>query len=401
MAEIAIPYGAYWSTPFAKWQGSLAHLHSLKFGAHITKEALAARRIDPAMIDFGVLGMTVPQRNCFYGLPWLTGMAGMGHVAGPTINQACATGARILQVAADELARGDANVALAIAADRVSNGAHLYYPAPHGPGGTGEHEDWVLDNFEKDPYGGTSMLQTAENVARLHDFDTQRQNELTLLRYEQYQEALADDSAFLKRFMTLPFAVPDARFRRTQTEMTGDEGIFPTTAEGLAKLKPVMPEGTVTFGGQTHPADGCAGMVLTTPDKAREISSDPGIAIRVLAFGQARVEPAHMPMAPVPAAQRALAAANLKIEQVNAIKTHNPFVVNDLYFAETLGVDPAKMNRFGCSLIWGHPQGPTGVRAVIELVEELVLAGGGYGLYTGCAAGDSAMAVVIHVGDDR
>ncbi len=401
MPEIAIPYGAYWSTPFARWQGSLAHLHSLKFGAHVTREALAARQIDPAVIDFGVLGMTVPQRNCFYGLPWLTGLAGMGHVAGPTINQACATGARILQVAADEIARGDAGVALAIASDRVSNGAHLYYPAPHGPGGTGEHEDWVLDNFEKDPFGGTSMLQTAENVASEHGIDTARQNELTLQRYEQYQEALANDSAFLKRFMTLPFAVPDARFRRTQTEMVGDEGIFPTTAEGLAKLKPVMPDGTVTFGGQTHPADGCAGMVLTTPAKARELSRDPGIAVRLLAFGQSRVKPAHMPMAPVPAAQRALEAANLKIDQIKAIKTHNPFIVNDIYFADTLGVDPARMNRFGCSLVWGHPQGPTGVRGIIELIEELVLAGGGYGLFTGCAAGDSAMAAIIHVGDER
>ena len=57
------------------------------------------------------------------------------------------------------------------------------------------------------------------------------------------------------------------------------------------------------------------------------------------------------------------------------------------------------MNELGCSLIWGHPQGPTGLRAVIELIEELAIRGGGWGLFTGCAAGDSAMAVVVEVGD--
>lgn len=82
-----------------------------------------------------------------------------------------------------------------------------------------------------------------------------------------------------------------------------------------------------------------------------------------------------------------------------AIKTHNPFIVNDIVFARAFGIDVAQMNNFGCSLVWGHPQGPTGIRSVIELIEELALRGGGYGLFTGCAAGDTAMAVILHVGD--
>ena len=70
-----------------------------------------------------------------------------------------------------------------------------------------------------------------------------------------------------------------------------------------------------------------------------------------------------------------------------------------MVFCRETGADVEKMNNFGCSLIWGHPQGPTGLRATIELIEELALRGGGYGLFTGCAAGDSAMAVVVEVGD--
>lgn len=79
------------------------------------------------------------------------------------------------------------------------------------------------------------------------------------------------------------------------------------------------------------------------------------------------------------------------------MKSHNPFAVNDIIFAKELGLDVMTMNNYGCSLIWGHPQGPTGLRAIIELIEELALAGGGYGLFHGCAAGDSAMAVVVEV----
>ena len=78
-----------------------------------------------------------------------------------------------------------------------------------------------------------------------------------------------------------------------------------------------------------------------------------------------------------------------------AIKTHNPFIVNDLFMSKEMGIDPAKMNRFGCSLVWGHPQAPMGIRGVIELIEELSIVGGGYGLFVGCAAGDSAMEVVV------
>jgi acetyl-CoA acetyltransferase len=84
---------------------------------------------------------------------------------------------------------------------------------------------------------------------------------------------------------------------------------------------------------------------------------------------------------------------------MDAIKIHNPFAVNDVVFARETGADIGKLNNFGCSLVWGHPQAPMGTRSIIELIEELALRGGGLGLYTGCAAGDSSMAVVIDVTD--
>jgi len=87
------------------------------------------------------------------------------------------------------------------------------------------------------------------------------------------------------------------------------------------------------------------------------------------------------------------------IKKVDSIKTHNPFALNDIVFARETGADLMQMNNYGCSLVWGHPNAPTGLRSTIELIEELVVRGGGIGLFAGCAAGDTAMALVVEVGD--
>jgi len=392
-----IPYGAYWSTPFARWQGAFANLHSIEFAAHVARKELASRGIAPASLDHGVLGLSVPQKHAFYGLPWLAGLAGLGHIGGPTLMQACATGVRVLLAATQEIESGMSAVSLAVTCDRTSNGPHLYYPNPRGPGGTGAHEDWVMDNFNCDPLGPHAMVRTAENVAARHKITTAEQHEVVLQREQQYRDALADDSAFHKRFMALPFEVPDPRYRKTVATLAGDEGINFSTAQGLAKLKPVLEGGTVTHGAQTHPADGNAAMVLASAGRVGELSRDSRIRIRLHGFGQARAALGYMPEAPIPAAQRALSQAGKNFADMAAIKTHNPFAVNDILFSRQTGVPLERFNRYGCSLVWGHPQAPMGTRAVIELVEELVLRGGGWGLFTGCAAGDTAMAVVLEV----
>jgi acetyl-CoA acetyltransferase len=394
-----IPYGAYWSTPFARWQGSFAHLHSIEFAAYVTKRELARRNIDPAMFDHGVLGLTVPQPHAFYGLPWLAGMSGAPRIAGQTVMQACATGARALLAGVQEVETGLATMSLVITCDRTSNGPHLYYPNPQGPGGTGSHEDWVLENFRCDPLGSHAMVRTAENVAARHRVSTAEQHDVVLRREAQYGAAKADNSAFLRRFVTLPFDVPAHDFRKTIKYLDGDEGIRASTPDALARLRPVIDGGTVTYGAQTHPADGNAGIVVTTRERAREVASDPKRSVRILGFGSARAELGFMPEAALPAARQALAVAGLGIRDLHAIKTHNPFAVNDVLFAREMDVDLDAVNNFGSSLVWGHPQAPMGTRSIIELIEELALRGGGDGLFTGCAAGDTAMAVVLRVGD--
>jgi acetyl-CoA acetyltransferase len=397
LSDLRIPYGAYWSTPFARWQGSLADLHSLKFAAAVGAKVAKDKNWPLEKLDHAVLGFTVPQEKSFWGAPWAMSMMGAPHVTGPTVMQACATSARALHLAAGELCNDHAGASLVVTCDRTSNGPVVVYPNPRGAAGAPAVENWVLDNFNEDPNARVAMVDTAENCARDWQISTQEQHDVVVMRYDQYRDALKDDAAFLRRFMTLPFSVPDPKFRREVTTITGDEGIHDTNAEALKRLKPVKQGGTVTFGGQTHPADGNAGMVLTTKEKAGDFTAQPGIDIRILGFGQERERIAYMPAAPVKAAKRALDAAGLSIDEIDVFKSHNPFVLNDIVFSRETGVDTKKMNNYGCSLVFGHPQGPTGLRLIIETIEELVMRGGGNGLFHGCAAGDTAMSVVISV----
>ena len=396
--DVWIPYGAYWSTPFCSWQGTFATLPPIPFAADVTARALAERGISPTDIDGLCLGITVASKHSFYGAPWFAGMAGLAHAAGPTVSQACATSVRCVATAAQELSTGGASLYLAVAADRTSNGPHVFYPNPAGPGGTGDSENLVLDSFGHDPWAKNSMLQTAENVAREAGITREQQEEITLLRYRQYADATADGAAFHKRYMPWPLEVKDARGKKVLATVTGDEGVHATNAQGLAGLRAVVEGGSVTFGTQTHPADGNAGMLLAFGrDRARGVSPKGAVDVQLLSYGQARVKKGFMPMAVVPAAAQALHRAGITADQLGSVTSHNPFAVNDVYLARELKLDPEKMNRHGCSLVWGHPQAPTGLRSIIELIEDLAIAGGGYGLFTGCAAGDSAAAVVLKV----
>ncbi|GAB5448456.1 thiolase family protein [Gymnodinialimonas sp.] len=390
-----IPYGAYWSTPFARWQGALAHLNSVEFAAHVGRAELARMGLEADSFDFAAFGQTVIQKGSFFGGPWFTALLGAEGLAAPMVSQACATGARLVSTAVGEIAQGTQQ-ALIVSGDRTSNGPHVYFPAPSGPGGTGTHEDVVMDNFGHDPWACNAMIQTGENVAKREAISTEEQHDLVVQRRAQYEDALANDRAFQRRYMPV-LEVPDARFRKVLSRLETDEGVEPLDPDKLARLKPVVPGGTITFAGQTHPADGNAGMVVVA-ERARALEINDGPVVEVLSAGQAREEKGFMPAAPIKAAAVALVRAGLGIERVDAIKSHNPFAVNDIAFARAFGIDWRSMNNYGSSLIWGHPQGPTGLRAMIELIEELAQKGGGVGLFQGCAAGDSAMAVVLRVG---
>ncbi|MFX1458039.1 MAG: thiolase family protein [Promethearchaeota archaeon] len=395
-----IPYGQYWSTPFSRWQMSFQNLHAIKFAAEITTKFLNNREISPNEFDEVILGITIPQLNCFYGGPWLASLIGAEHVTGPMISQACATGTNCISMAAQNIETGVNKNVLVVTADRCSNGPHLVYPNPQAPGSTLDAENWVWDNFGRDPFAKNAMIETAENVVKEVGITRKEQDEVTILRYNQYQDALMNNRAFQKKYMLEPIEVKDRSGRKILATVEGDEGIYPTTMEGLSKLKPVLPEGTVTYGTQTHPADANCGVIVGTKEKADQLRKREDIEIRIASYGEYKTKKGYMAMAIIPAAKKALDNAGISIKDVSVIKTHNPFAVNDVYFCKEMDINWKDMNNYGSSLIYGHPQAPTMVRIIIELIEELVLKGGGYGLADGCAAGDTAAAMVLDVSVD-
>ncbi|MFX1326347.1 MAG: thiolase family protein [Promethearchaeota archaeon] len=395
--NVYIPYGQYFTTPFCRWQGSFQNLHSIKFAAEITTKFLGENKISPKEFDEVILGLTIPQLNCFYGGPWLASLIGAEKTTGPMISQACATGTNSVSIATQNIETGVYKNVLVVCTDRCSNGPHLAYPNPLAPGSTLDSENWVWDNFGYDPFAKNSMIETGENVAKEAGITKEEQDRVTVMRYRQYQDSLQNDRAFQKRYMIGPIEVKDRSGRKTVAIVESDEGIYPTTLEGLNNLKPVLPEGTITYGTQTHPADGNSGIIVTTQENAKLLRKREDVEIQVVSYGDYKAKKGYMAMAIVPAAKTALERAGISIEDVSVIKTHNPFAVNDLYFSQEMDVDLKKMNNYGSSLIYGHPQAPTMLRIILELIEELVEKRGGYGLADGCAAGDTGAALILKV----
>jgi acetyl-CoA acetyltransferase len=135
--NVFIPYRSYWSTPFCRWQGSLAGEHPLRLAAACAAKSLAKPGCVAARLQGIHFGMTVPQAQSFYGAAGLAALIGSEQTTGPTISQACATSARVLASAAASIELKSSNLSLAVAADKISNGPHMYYPDPSGPGGLG------------------------------------------------------------------------------------------------------------------------------------------------------------------------------------------------------------------------------------------------------------------------
>ena len=395
LTKAFIPYRGYYSTPFSKWQGSMANESSITLAANTSKRWFTEKKWDPMMFDYLFLGITIGQPQWFYGGPWAAALIGAAQIPGIIISQACTTSATCIFQAGVGIETGLYQDAYCLMTDRCSNGPHTIWPNPNGPGGEVISENWVMDNFNQDPWAKGAMIQTAENVALEAGITREQCDAVALRRYEQYMDSCADDKAFKKRYM---FPVEVKLSKKKTVLVEDDEGITPCTREGLAGLRPVLPDGVHTFGSQTHPADGHCAVIVTTREKAQELSADPGVEVQLVSYGYARAKKGYMAMAVVPAVRMALEKAGIGINDVKAIKTHNPFAANDVYLSQQMNIDINSFNNYGSSLVFGHPQAPTAGRLVVEGIEEVVMLGGGYLLWGGCAAGDTAAGLVLKIG---
>ncbi len=389
-----IPYGCWGASFFPAWQTSaLAEVNIGQFAAEGMNRILGLRNVPTDALDYLVVGSTVPWHWKFWHAPLLSSCFGR-RLAGHHLEQACATGLQAVLAAGAHVDGGGSDVAGVLTFDRTSDSPVGVFPERRSYERTIALND-VWDNFGFDPATGKAMIATAGAAARKYRLDRREVDEIVFCRYAQYFEAKA--SGFLDK-VCVPFDLLNVQ-GRPLGRVDQDTGVRQITMDSLREMREL--DTCVTAGGQTHASDGMATLLVTTPEEAAGLSRRPEIDIRFVARTEVRTNPALMPEAPTLAVQKLLGSAGLSMNDIAVSKCHNPFAVNDAIFAKVFGHDWTKVNRTGCSLVWGHPQGPTLTRSLIEGLEEAVALGGGNVLLFGCAAGDVGIAALFAVGDRR
>lgn len=385
-----IPYGTWGSSCFPAWQTSaLAEVNIGQFAGEAMNRILGLRKVPKSELDYLIIGSTIPWHWKFWNAPLVASCLGQ-RLPGFHVEQACATGLKAVLLAGAEVQSGANDVVGVLAFDRTSDSPVGVFPERRA------HErtmaiSHVWDNFGFDPATGLAMITTAGKAARKYGLDRREVEDLAFCRYEQY--FAAKESGFLDRIL-VPLDVLNVQ-GRLLGRIDKDAGVRKLTLDAIRHMREL--DTCVTTATQTHASDGMATLLVTTPERARELSSRPEIDIQFVARAEVRTHPALMPEAPTLAVQKLLERTGLTMDDMAVVKSHNPFAINDAILSKVTGHDWTKVNRTGCSLVWGHPQGPTLMRMLIEGLEEAVDLGGGLVLLLGCAAGDVGIAAIFRV----
>jgi acetyl-CoA acetyltransferase len=385
-----IPYGTWGSSYFPAWQTSpLAEVNIGQFAGEAMNRILGIRKVPKREIEYLIIGSTIPWHYKFWNATVVASCIGK-RIPGYHMEQACATGLQAAVLAAAEVESRANDVVGVLTFDRTSDSPVGVFPERRSYRRTEVISD-VWDNFGFDPATGKAMIACAGKASRKYGIDRREVDELAFYRYEQYFQA--KESGFLDRCI-LPFEILDNRGGLIG-RVDDDLGVRKVTLPSLRAMREL--DTCVTGGTQTHASDGMAALLVTSEEKAKELSPRPEIDIRLVAKAEVRTTPSLMPEAPVSAVQKVLKQTGLTLEEMAVVKNHNPFAANDAIFAKVMNYDWHKMNNTGSPLVWGHPQGPTLTRVLIEALEEAVDLGGGYVLVFGCAAGDVGIAAILKV----
>ncbi len=386
-----IPYGTWGCSYFPAWQTSpMAEVNIGQFAGEAMALIMSKRKVPLINLDYLIIGSTVPWHFKFWNATVVAACMGK-RLPGFQMEQACATGLQAVILAGAQIQSGASDAVGVLTFDRTSDSPVGVFPERRSYKRTEVIAD-VWDNFGFDPSTGKAMLSAAGLAARKYKIERNEVDELTCHRYEQYFNA--KESGFLER-LAFPFEVLNVQ-GKSAGWITGDAGVKKISMDALRAMREL--DSCVTGGTQTHAADGMATLLVTTREKAKQLSKKPEIEISFVAKAEVRTNPSLMPEAPALAVQKLLKQTGLSMQEIKVVKDHNPFAVNDVIFSKVLNFDWHKMNNTGSPLVFGHPQGPTLTRVLIEALEEAVDLGGGYVLVFGCAAGDVGIAAIFHVG---
>ncbi|WDY55689.1 acetyl-CoA C-acyltransferase family protein [Pseudomonas sp. PSKL.D1] len=371
--------------------GALKDLPLADLATAVTRAAIERSGVATDQIGHMVMGTVIPTEPRDAYLARVAAMnAGIPkETPAFNVNRLCGSGLQAIVSATQCLLLGDAEVAVAAGAESMSRGPYLLPQARWGARmGDLQGIDYTVGVLQ-DPFEHFHMGITAENVAAKHGITREMQDELALTSQRRAARALAE-GRFASQIVPL-----ELKTRKGSVQFSVDEHVRgDVTAEQLAGMKTVFKkDGTVTAGNASGINDGAAGLVLATGDAVRRLGLKP--LARLVAYTHAGVEPELMGLGPIPATQKVLAKAGLKVSDLDVIESNEAFAAQACAVARALDFDPEKVNPNGSGISLGHPVGATGAIIATKAIHELQRTQGRYALATMCIGGGQGIAVVF------
>ncbi len=376
-------------TAIGNFLGSLSDVPAVELGVIATVEALKRARVDPESVDELVYGHARQAGNGPNTGRQVAFRSGLPQeVPGFNVNMACGSGVKAVQVAAADIALGNAEVAVAGGMENMTRTPAILDRMRKGyrMGNAPVHDGMFRDGF-LDPLCGLTMGETAENLARKYDIPREEQDEFALASQQKSEAGRARRAKEI-----VPVEVSGAKAESTLFE--DEHPRADTTMEALAKLRPAFAEdGSVTAGNSSAITDGAASLVVMSESRARAEGRQP--LARIVAASAAGVDPAYMGIGVVPAVQRVLDRTELSLSDFDVVEINEAFAAQVLAVDRELKLDHERLNPNGGAIALGHPIGMTGARIVLTTAYEMREKGYALGLAALCISGGMGMAMVL------
>jgi acetyl-CoA acyltransferase 2 len=389
ITDAVILHGA--RTPMARYTGAFDQTSAIDLGAAAGREAIKRSGANPAEFDHVVFGNVMQtSADGLYGARHVGLKAGLPvETPAVTVNRLCGSGIESISQAAQRILLGEATLVLAGGMENMSQCPHVIRGARTGFRlGEGKLEDSLMSGLF-DTFCGFSMSETAENLAAEQGIARQAADEYSL-RSQQAAEA-AFQACRMKEEI-VPVEVKKGK--KTALVSEDDHRRPDTTMAILESLQPAFrKDGLVTAGNASGIVDGAAAVVVTHAKIAKERGLKP--LGRIVSWATAGVPPRIMGIGPVPAIQRALALAGLKLAQLDLIEVNEAFAAQYLAVEKVLGLDRDKTNVNGGAIALGHPLAASGTRLVLTLLLELRRRNARYGVASACIGGGQGIAMIV------
>ena len=380
-------------TPVGRFGGAFKDISAPDLGAAAIKTAIDRAGITADMVDEVVIGNAIQAAEAGYAARLASIRSGIPHET-PTmaINRQCSSGLEAINVGAQLIKTGEAEIVVAGGAENMSQVPFLVNYQARIDGlrmGDSTLRDGLTDGLGC-PVNRYHMGVTAENVAEQFDVSREDQDELAMISHQRAVAAIGNG-----KFESQITDIEVPQRRSDPIIVSIDEGPrADTTVESLSNLRPVFKKnGTVTAGNASSINDGAAMVILMSEEKASSLGINPKMKWHTR--GAAGVEPAIMGTGPVPAVNKAIHKAGMNISDIDVIELNEAFASQALYCIRELGLDMDKTNVNGSGISLGHPVGATGAIMTVKIMEEMEQSDMNLGLVTMCVGGGQGIATIF------